>query len=180
MPEETLASERIYAGRVVSLRVDTVTLPNGGTSRREIIEHDPVVVIAPLTNDGRLLLVRQYRKAVEESLLELPAGGVDPGELPEAAVRRELIEETGYRAGAIHSLGAFYSAPGYCSELLHCYLATELTAGAAEPEDDETIEVVPVTLEEARRLIHTGEIRDSKSVAGIYRMLDHLAQGAGR
>ena len=175
MPEETLSSERIYQGRVVSLRIDTVDYGNGKSGRREIVEHAPVVIIAPLDGAGRLLLVRQYRKPVEDSLLELPAGGIDPGESPEEAVHRELIEETGYRAGRVQSLGAFYSAPGYCTELMHLFVATELQAGDAQPEDDEAIEVVPVSLDEARRLIRAGEIRDSKSIAGIYRLLDELA-----
>ena len=174
MPEETLSSERLYDGKVVSLRIDTVDYGNGKSGRREIVEHAPVVIIAPLDAAGRLLLVRQYRKAVEDYLLELPAGGVDPDESPEDAVHRELIEETGFRAGHVRPLGAFYSAPGYCTELMHLFVATELTEGTAQPEDDEVIKVVAVSLEEARRLIRTGEIRDSKSIAGIYRLLDEL------
>lgn len=172
--EPTQSSERIYEGRVVSLRVDTVTYPNGETGKREIIEHAPVVVIAPLDRAGHLLLVRQYRKPVEESLLELPAGGIDPGETPETAARRELVEETGCLAGTLRPLGAFYSAPGYCNELLHLFVASDLAEGVAEPEEDEVIEIVRVTTDEARRLIHSGDIRDSKSIAGIYRLLDYF------
>lgn len=178
MSEPTRASERVYQGRVVSLRLDTVVFPNGATGKREIVEHAPVVVIAPLDRHNRLVLVRQFRKAVEESLLELPAGGIDVGETPEQAVERELLEETGYRAGTLRPLGAFYSAPGYCTELLHLFLAQDLEEGVAEPEEDEVIELIHVTLENAKQLIRAGEVRDSKSIAGIYRLLDYLGTAA--
>lgn len=175
MPERTISSERVYAGRVVSLRLETVEYENGKLGQREIVEHAPVVVIAPLLDDDTLLLVRQHRAPVAESLLELPAGGIDGDETPQAAVHRELIEETGYRAGEIRALSTFYSAPGYCNELMHLYLARDLQVGDAEPEEDESIELEPVSLAEARRLIRSGEIRDSKSIAGIYCLLDYLA-----
>lgn len=178
MANETLRSERIYDGRVVSLRVDTVRYDNGREGRQEIVEHAHVIVVVPLLDENTLLLVRQFRYPVKSDLLELPAGGIDADELPEEAVRREMIEETGYRAGSIELIATFYSAPGYCDELLYLFLATDLEPGEANPEEDEDIEVVPVSLDEARNLVRSGEIRDSKSIAGIYRLLDHLSTTA--
>ena len=161
----------VYEGKVVSLRIDTVELPNGTQSQREIVEHAPAIVVVPVDAAGRIHLVRQFRKPVEDRLLELPAGSVDPGEEPETAARRELAEEIGMAAAVWTGLGGFFSAPGFCSEYLHLFLAEGLTEHRLKGDDDEDIEVVPVPAEEARRLIETNEIRDAKSVAGILRYL---------
>jgi len=166
-PERTLESRRIYEGRVVNLRVDTVALPKGGSSRREIVEHSPCVVIAPMDTSGNVLMVRQYRKAAGDTLLELPAGGMAEGETPEEGARRELREETGYRANRWERLAGFYSAPGFCTEFLHLFLATELIPGASEADADEDIEAEWVPLSRARDLIASGEVKDAKSVAGL-------------
>ena len=110
----------------MNLRVDKVALPDGRSAEREVAEHAPVVVIVPLDGAGSVLLVRQYRLPVRQFLLELPAGGIDPGESVEEAVQRELREETGQRAGRLERLATFYASPGYCDELMHLFLATEL------------------------------------------------------
>ena len=172
--EVVLNSRRIYEGRVVSLRVDTVTLPGGRTATREIVEHRAAAVIVPLDGMGNVLLERQFRKAVDSILLEIPAGVLEAGEAAEDGARRELEEETGYRAGRLERLGGFYSSPGFCTEFLHAFLATELTPGPARTEADEDIEPVWVPLARIRELIASGEVRDAKSVASLLLTLDKL------
>lgn len=175
LPDEpTIASERIYKGRVLGLRVDTVRLHDGKTSTREIVEHRGAVVLVPIDAEGRVLLVRQYRKAIEQELLELPAGGLNPGEVHGDAALRELREEVGVSAGSLEYLGGFYAAPGYCEEFLHLYLATDLHDAPLEPDEDETVVVEPYPLAEALALIEDGTIRDAKSVAGLLRVARRL------
>ena len=167
-PERVLESRRVHEGRVVNLRLDTVVLPNGRSAVREVAEHAPVVVIVPLDGDGNVLLVRQYRLPVQQSLLELPAGGIDAGESVEEAVQRELREETGQRAGRLERLAAFYASPGYCDELMHLYLATELEPSPLAADSDENIEVVPIPLTDALALVDRGQICDAKTIIGLW------------
>ncbi|GAI22032.1 unnamed protein product, partial [marine sediment metagenome] len=124
--EETLSSETIYSGRVVTLRVDEVRLPGGRQTKREVVEHSDCVAIVAVDADDNVLLVRQFRKPVEKDLLEIPAGCIEPGEEPVATARREMREETGYLPRSIKRMGGFYSTPGFCTEYLHLYLATDL------------------------------------------------------
>jgi ADP-ribose pyrophosphatase len=140
---------------------------------REIVEHGACVAIVAVDDEGRLLLVRQPRPATEKELLEVPAGCIDPGEDAEAAVRRELAEETGFRPGKVERFGGFYSAPGFCTEYLFLYLATDLEPHRLTAEDTDEIEVVKVTPQEARKLIKNGAIEDAKSIAGL---LTYLCQ----
>jgi ADP-ribose diphosphatase len=169
--ERTLSSQRVYEGRAVKLRIDTVRKPNGKVTTREIVEHADAVAVVVLDSRDRVILVRQYRKAVGKTLLEVPAGGVDPGEQPINTVRRELQEEIGYLPNKIDRLGGFYSAPGYCTEYLHLYLATYLIPSKLEAEDTDEIEVVRVPLTKIPDLIASGEIADAKSVAGLLRVM---------
>lgn len=169
--ERTISSHRVFEGKILKLRVDTVELPDGRTSRREIVEHRGAVVIAAVDSNRNVLLVRQFRKAVEDELLELPAGTLDPGETPEACALREIQEETGFKAGKLESLGGFYSAPGFLTEYLHLFLATELEPSPRAADEDEDIELVTTHLSQVPRLIAAGEIRDAKSVAGLLRVL---------
>ena len=179
-PEPTTESKRIYQGVVVGLRVDSVRLSDGRLATREIVEHGDSVAIVPLDAEGNVVLVRQYRKAVERSLLEVPAGGVEEGEEPVDAVRRELVEETGYAASRVEPLASFYMTPGFCTERMHAFLATGLTAGEAQPEFDESIQVVPVPLREVRDILRRGEIQDAKSIASLMLVLDREEpSGAG-
>lgn len=166
--EQVAASRRIYEGRVISLRVDSVTLPDGRSTVREVVEHEPVVVVVPLDDQGNVLLVRQYRLPAQRFLLELPAGGIDPGESPEEAVQRELQEETGQRAGRLERLGGFFISPGYCDEYMHLFLATDLQPSSLPADTDERIEVVRVPLREALGMAERGEIYDVKTVAGLW------------
>ncbi|MBI4297547.1 MAG: NUDIX hydrolase [Chloroflexi bacterium] len=172
--ERTLESRRIYQGQVVSLRVDTVSLPGGRVIRREIVEHRSAVAIVPLDGAGNILMVRQFRRAAGVILLEVPAGLVEEGETIEDGAHRELAEETGYRAGRLEKLAGFYSAPGFCTEFLNVFLATELTPGTPHTEADEDIEAVWMPLPRIRELIASGEVRDAKSVAGLMLALDRL------
>jgi ADP-ribose pyrophosphatase len=169
--EKTISSQQIYDGRAVKLRVDTVRKDNGKVTTREIVEHADAVAVVVLDSKDKVILVRQYRKAVGKTLLEIPAGGVDPGEQPINTVRRELQEEIGYLPNKIDKLGGFYSAPGYCTEYLHLYLATYLIPSQLEAEDTEEIEVVRVPLTQIPDLIASGEIVDAKSIAGLLRVI---------
>jgi ADP-ribose pyrophosphatase len=169
--ETTISTQRIYEGRAVKLRVDTVKKPSGKVTTREVVEHADAVAVVVLDSKDRAVLVRQYRKAVGKTLLEIPAGSVDPGEQPINTVRRELQEEIGYLPNKIDKLGGFYSAPGYCTEFLHLYVATYLIPSQLEAEDTEDIEVVRVPLAKVPELIASGDIADAKSVAGLLRVM---------
>ncbi|MFC1903504.1 NUDIX hydrolase [Chloroflexota bacterium] len=171
--EKTLSSQLIYDGRAVKLRVDTVQTANNRQTTREIVEHADCVAIIAVDADDNVLLVRQFRQAVDKELLEIPAGGIDPGEDPEATVRRELREETGYLPKKVTKLGGFYSAPGYCSEYLYLYLATELTPGQLYAEDTEEISLIRIPVSEIPNLLASGKICDAKSVAGLLAYLNY-------
>ena len=164
---KVLKSESIYSGRVISLIKDTVILPSGRTVIREKVMHPGSVGILPVLEDGRLVLIRQFRYVVGSSLLEIPAGTVEKGESPEECAARELQEETGYRAGKLTLLSAFYLAPGYSNEFMWLFKATELEAGEMRPMPDESIEVRRLSLEEALQMIRSGEIRDVKTICAI-------------
>ncbi len=165
--EKTLASKLIFDGRAVRLRIDTVQMSDGRETTREIVEHDDAVAIVAIDADDNVLLVDQFRKPIERELLEIPAGGIDSGEDAEAAVRRELQEETGYLPGKLESLGGFYSSPGYCTEYLHLYLATDLTPSRLYAEDTEDISLIRVPVSQVPALIASGRICDAKSIAGL-------------
>lgn len=165
--ERVTASDRIYDGRILNVRLDTVEMADGRSARREIVEHAAVVAIVPVDSDGNVVLVRQYRLAAGEALLEIPAGGVDDGENVEAAAQREMQEEIGHRAGALRRLAGFYVSPGYVTEFIHAFLATELIEEPAPGDEDEQIEIVHMPIPEALRLIERGEIKDAKSIIGL-------------
>lgn len=165
--EKTLSSQPIYSGRVVKLRVDTVKLSNGRQTKREIVEHSDCVAIIAIDTEDNVLLVKQFRQPAEKELLEIPAGGIEVGEDPLATVQRELSEETGYLPKKVDKLGGFYSAPGYSTEYLHLYLATELTPNRLIAEDTEEIELVRVAISQIPELIASGTICDAKSIVGL-------------
>ena len=171
-----IESKTIYRGRTVNLRVERIEV-DGREVLREIVEHRGASVIVPVREDGRLVLVRQYRRAVDEVLLEFPAGTLEPGEDPESCARRELLEETGHEVLTIERLASIYPAPGYSSEVMHIFLAKARPAGRRSPEVDEEIEVVLMTLGELLERIRAGEVRDAKTVVGALlaaeRLLDH-------
>jgi len=172
LPERTISTEQIYNGRAVKLRVDTIEKADGKSTIREIVEHADCVAVVVLDEEDNVVMVRQLREAVGKRLLEIPAGGIDPGEEPVESVRRELQEEIGFLPHRIEKIGGFYSTPGYCTEYLYLYLATELEASRLEAEDTENIEVVKVPLEQIPLLIESGEICDAKSIAGLLQFIN--------
>jgi ADP-ribose pyrophosphatase len=169
--EPTIATENIYSGRILNLRVDTVRLPGGKTTRRELVEHAAAVALVALDAEENVLLVRQFRKPAESHLLEVPAGSVDAGEAPEVAARRELREETGFLPGNLQRLATFYITPGFSTELMYLYLATNLTPARLPADDDESIDVVRVSLAEIPELISSGGVADAKTLVGLLMLL---------
>ncbi len=172
MGEKTLSSRLIYEGRAVKLRIDTVKMPSGRETTREIVEHSDCVAIIAIDENDNVLLVRQFRKPVEKALLEIPAGGIEPGEDPVTTVRRELREETGYLPRKVERLSGFYSAPGYCTEYLYLYLASDLISNPLGAEDTENISLIRVPVAQIPGLIISGDICDAKSIAGLLIFLD--------
>jgi ADP-ribose diphosphatase len=168
-------TENIYQGKILNLRLDTVPLENGKTVRFEVVEHRDSIGVLPLTEDGKALLVRQYRHATKETLLEIVAGNVDPGESFEEAAQRELSEEVGHRAGEIVPLGGFYLCPGYSTEFMHIFLARGLHAQAATPDEDEQVETAEIPLAELYRRARSGELRDAKTLAALLVAEAHLS-----
>jgi len=169
--EQTLSSQYAYRGRGVNVRVDNVVKASGRETTREVVERGDAVVIVPFDAQGRVLLIRQYRYAVGRSLLEVPAGVLKEGETPEDCARRELQEETGFLARSLERRGGFYSAPGFCTEYLHLFVARDLVPSRLYAEDTSDITVVPVAASEIPHLIASGQIQDAKSVAGLLRVL---------
>lgn len=167
LQEKTIKSEEIYIGRVVHLRKDEVTLPNGKKSTREIIEHPGAVVILAQNSKEQLVMVRQFRKAIEKVLLELPAGTLEPSEKIIDCAHRELEEETGYRAKKWEKIFDFYSAPGFCNEKLTLFFASDLRKTKANTDHDEFIEVVEFDKEKVFSLLQNHQIRDAKTLIGI-------------
>jgi ADP-ribose pyrophosphatase len=173
MAEKTLSSQLIYEGRAVKLRVDTVEMPSGRKTTREIVEHGECVAVVPIDAEGNVLLVSQFRKAIEKELLEIPAGGIESGEDPVTTVRRELREEIGYLPRKVDRLGGFYSTPGYCTEYLYLYLATDLVPSQLHAEDTDNISLVRVPVSQVLSLITSGAICDAKSIAGLLTFLEY-------
>lgn len=166
--ENLVDSRWVYRGRIINLRLDTYQLDHK-TKIAEIIQHPGAVAIVPIDPKGRLLLVQQWRRAAGEIMIEIPAGTLEEKEQPDACAFRELQEETGFAAKTLIPLGGFFSAPGFCSEYLHLFLAKDLYPSPLPPDDDEMIDLLPVTLPEAIRLIEENKIRDVKTIAGILR-----------
>ena len=166
MTEKKRTSERKFTGRIVSVDEDTALSPSGRTVRREVVVHPGGVVVVPLDGEGKIILVRQFRYPFHEVMTELPAGKNEPGEDHAVGAARELSEEVGAE-GTLIDLGTLVSSPGFCTEVLNLYLGVDLTFGEPHTDPDEFLELVRVTCDEAEEMILSGEIRDSKTVAGI-------------
>jgi ADP-ribose diphosphatase len=167
-----IKSTRMYTGRVISLDVDEVRYPNGTTGELEIIRHPGASAIVPFLSDPggadpTVLLLKQYRYAAGGTLYEIPAGRLEPGELPEACARRELLEETGCTASSVVPLTSMFTTPGFTDERIHLFLASGITRGVARPEADEFMELESIALSKALQMIQRGEIQDAKTALGI-------------
>jgi ADP-ribose pyrophosphatase len=171
-----LSTRRLYAGKVLSLDVDEVEEPGDVRTTREVVRHAGSVAVLALQDDGRIVLVRQYRYPVDDFVWELPAGRLDPGETPEAAAQRELREEIGHRAREMTRLAFFYTTPGFCDEAMHVFRATGLEPAPAPGDEDERIEVRAFTLAELSSMIDGGEIREGKTLVAL--LLELRRRGA--
>ena len=160
--------EQIYKGRVVDLRVEEVTLPNGVTIALEMVRHPGASAVVALDDAGEVTLVRQFRHAADGFIWEIPAGKLDGNEQPEQCAARELREEAGLSAREFISLGFIYTAPGFCDEKIHLFLARQLSAVAQQLDDDEVLSVTRMPLRQALAMIRTGEIHDAKTIAGLH------------
>lgn len=167
LKEETIATEEIYRGSFISLRRDRVRLPDGKESTRDIVVHPGAVAVVAIDGNGYIPMVRQYRKAIDEILLEIPAGKLEHNEDPQKCAFRELAEETGYIAGKIQLLSVFYSTPGFSTEKMYLFLATDIHKGVANTDDDEFIEVEHYKLDQLVKMVMEGNIKDSKTINGI-------------
>lgn len=173
-PETILSEEAIYQSKKLTISIRQVALTNGTQVNRPLLKSRGAVVIAPLTQDMHLRLIRQYRVAADKWLYELPAGNLEADEHPDAAAPRELLEETGDTAEYWQKLGGFYSAPNTLTEFLHLYLAQDLTPGPTRLDFDEHIEVLTVPWAEAMQMLKRGDIQDAKSIAGLMLAAQHL------
>jgi ADP-ribose pyrophosphatase len=167
MDETLLHEELIYTGRVIRLYKETTRLPNDQIATRDVVRHNGAVALIPVLPNGDILMVRQYRVPARRTLLEIPAGGLEVGEDPVACAMRECQEETGYKPGRLDSLGGVYLAPGYSTEFIHFYLATELIESKLPGDADEFLEIVAYSLPELLTQIGNGTICDAKSVSAI-------------
>lgn len=165
--EKTLSSEKIFQGRIIKVKLDTVELPDGSTAQRELVEHPGGVGIVAVTENDEIILVKQYRKPLDKAIYEIPAGKLDMGEEPEKCGIRELKEETGFSANSFTYMGFIYPSPGFTDEVTHVYLAKGLISGDAVPDEDEFLDVEYVPMEKAFDMVMKGEINDAKSVFGI-------------
>lgn len=165
--EKFIKSEVVFEGNLLTVRRDTVELPNGKHATRELIQHPGAVAVVPIRNDGKILLVRQFRYPVDQLTLEIPAGKLDPGEEPEACAKRELEEETGYKAKKLRLLSSILTTPGFTNEVIHLYLAEDLVLAEQCPDEDEFIDVEVFTKEEIKKMIENGTICDAKSLLGL-------------
>ena len=172
-PEKTLKSEKIYQGKILSLRVDTIEMPNKKYSKREIVEHKPAVVIIGIKGK-KLLMVKQYRKAVNKTLLEVPAGLVEVTETPVQAAGRELEEETGYLCENPKYIMEFYTSPGYSDEKIDLFLAEDLVKTEQHLDDGEFLEVEEIDIEELRKKVIYGEVQNASSIIAINYAYDYI------
>jgi ADP-ribose pyrophosphatase len=173
MSEVTINTQSVYNGKLLKLHVDTVRLRNGRETSKEIIEHPGAVAIIPILDNGKLVVVKQYRTAARRRMIEIPAGTLEGDEAPLACAKRELTEETGYVAGRFTRLFSCYLAPGYSSEKIHFFLANELLRTKAKPAEDEFITVQAMNLDEALRAIERGKIQDAKTISALYYLAMH-------
>lgn len=174
--EKTVSKKDIYQGNVIKVGMLTVTLPNGKEATRDIVYHPGASVVIPISSDNELYMVRQYRKPIDKESLELPAGKLDQGEAPEICAHRELKEETGLEAGKMKHIVSVHSTPGFCNEVLHMYVATELKEGEACADEDEFISSEKIPVKKLVDMVLDHKITDAKTIIGIL-LADKLING---
>lgn len=167
LDEVTVSTKPVFEGNIISLQIDTVKLPDGGTASREIVRHPGAVAVLAI-HDDKIILVDQYRQAMGRCELEIPAGKLEKGEDPLEAAKRELQEETGYTCQQIRLLHSFYTSPGFADEVIHLYVAEGLESGEAVPDEDEFLELYELTLQEALEAVKSGRISDAKTIMAVY------------
>ena len=172
MKEIVFEEKRIFTGNLLSLNADRVVLTNGIKTFREVVSHPGAVAALPFLNSSEIILVKQYRYPVKDYVLEIPAGTIEKGETPEESIKRELQEEINYKPGKLEKLGWVYLTPGYSNEKIHLFEATDLKEAVKKAEEDENIEIVKIKIEEALSKIHSGEIKDGKTVIAILSHID--------
>jgi len=165
--EKTMSTETIYEGKVIDVHVDEVELPDGSKSKREIVRHPGAVAVIAKTEDNKYLFVRQFRKPLDRTIIEIPAGKLEKGEDPAETAKRELLEETGYRCKSVKHIVSFYTSPGFADERIHLYFASGLTAGTQLTDADEFLDVLELTLEEAEDYVRKREIYDAKTLYAV-------------
>ncbi|SES34353.1 NUDIX hydrolase [Psychrobacillus sp. OK032] len=174
--EKTIQTEQIFKGRIISLQVDAVELPNGKTGKREIVKHPGAVAIIAITEDKKIILVEQYRKALERSIIEIPAGKIEPNEAPEVTALRELEEETGYTTNKLQYLQSFATSPGFADEIIHLYLAENIVKvdDKADLDEDEFVELMSVSVDEMESMISSKQIYDAKTAFAFLWLKNYL------
>jgi ADP-ribose pyrophosphatase len=161
------AEREIFQGRIIRLVDRDLVLPNGRRTTFSIVEHPGAVAIVPVHANGDVVLLKQFRPSIGQEIYEIPAGTIEKGEAPLATAKREIIEETGFKAKQWSKIAEFYTAPGFCTELMHVYVARGLTPATAEGDADEILKPVRMSIDAALKLIRTRKIRDAKSIAGL-------------
>lgn len=172
--EPTIEREYIYRGKILNLRVDKVSIFNGNTSTREIIEHNGGVGIVALNEKKQLILVKQFRKPFEDVLIEIPAGKIEKDEDPKICGIRELEEETGYKTEDMTLMHEIYPSPGFASEILYIYFCDKITKGKSSPDEDENLEILEVDYSDALEMVYNGTIKDAKTIVGIMGTLRYI------
>ncbi|MDR3593023.1 MAG: NUDIX hydrolase [Negativicutes bacterium] len=168
LTETKVESQKIFSGKILNVRLDRVLLPNGQESTREVVDHPGAVAVVPVTDDGRVILVKQYRYPVEEILLEIPAGKLDPGEDPDDCAKRELEEETGYVAGRLEKLTSIYTAPGFTNEIIHLYIARDLVEAVQKLDGDEFIDIELFSAAQLKEMVANRTLKDAKTLTGLF------------
>ncbi|EHA6094417.1 NUDIX hydrolase [Staphylococcus pseudintermedius] len=171
--EKTISKESIYKGKIIEVEKHKVSLPNNETAYREVVKHNGAVAICALTLDQQVILVKQYRKALEQELLEIPAGKLEPGEDRESAAMRELEEETGYKAKKLTLIGEVYGTPGFSNEKISVYFADNLVEGKVNLDEDEFVEKVLYSLDDVKKAVEARTIEDAKTFIAFQHLLLH-------
>jgi ADP-ribose pyrophosphatase len=178
LTEKTLSKEQIYNGKIIDLYIEEVELPNKKVSKREIVKHPGAVAVIAVTEEGKIVMVEQFRKPLEKTIIEIPAGKLEKGEDPSECAKRELLEETGYSCESMESIGSFYTSPGFADELIHLFFTDSLIQkGEQMTDEDEFVNVIEVSIDEAKEMIKSQKIHDAKTAYGVlYMELHHGKQ----